>query len=100
MSLINLSVKHGLNRDEARSHLEKAVNEVQNKFGVLIRKVDWTADRSRVRLDGTGFWAEMWVDTQDVHATGDIPALAGFLGGPLASGLTQIIRRNFPKSLT
>jgi hypothetical protein len=100
MSLINLSLKHGLTQDEARGHLEKAVDDVRGMFGVMIRRVDWAADRNRVRLDGAGFWAEMWVDAQDVHATGDIPMLGGLLGGPLVSGLTQIVRRNFPKSLT
>jgi len=99
MSLINLSVKHGLTQDEARTNLEKAVGDVRGLFGAMIRRVEWAADRHRVRIDGTGFWVEMWVDAQEVHATGDIPLLGGLLGGPLATGLTQIVRRNFPKSL-
>jgi hypothetical protein len=100
MSLINLSVKHGQTQHEARANLEKSVEDVRGLFGAMIRRVEWAADRHRVRLDGAGFWAEMWVDAVEVHATGDIPLLGGLLGGGLAAGLTQAVRRNFPKSLT
>jgi len=39
----------------------------------------------------------MWVDAFEVHATGAIPILGGLLGGPLASGLKQIVQQTFPK---
>jgi hypothetical protein len=39
-----------------------------------------SADRNRVKLEGTGARIEMWVGSQDVHVTGDIPALAGLVG--------------------
>jgi hypothetical protein len=100
MSLINLSVKHGLSQDQARTNLEKSVDDVRGLFGGMIRRVEWTDNHHKVRLDGAGFWAEMWVDAHEVHATGDIPVLGSLLGGPLAAGLTQVLRRNFPKSLT
>jgi hypothetical protein len=58
----------------------------------------WAPDRDRVRLDGTGFWVEMWVDARDVHATGDIPMLAGLLGGRLGAGLTQIVQQTFQRT--
>lgn len=97
MSLINLSVKHGRTLEEARARLEVAVAEVSRSFGVLIRRVEWADDRNRVRLEGSGFWVEMWVDPQEVHATGDIPILGGLLGGPLGSGLKQIVQQTFQK---
>ena len=100
MSLINLSVKHGQTQDEAKANLERSVNEVRGLFGVMIRKVDWTADRERVRLDGAGFWAEMWVDSHEVHATGDIPVLGMLLGSSLTAGLTRALKHNFPRSIT
>ena len=99
MSLINLSVKHGRTLDEARSRLEVAVAEVSRSFGPTIQRVEWAADRHRVRIDGTGFWVELWVDVQEVHARGDIPFLGGLLGGPLASGLKQIVQQAFQKKL-
>jgi hypothetical protein len=40
----------------------------------------------------------MWVDAQNAHATGDIPILGQLLGGPLASGLKQIVQQAFQKN--
>jgi hypothetical protein len=65
----------------------------------MIRRAEWAADRSRVKLDGVGFWVEMSVDAQAFHATGDIPILGRLLGGQLTSGLRQIIRQTFQKKL-
>ena len=99
MSLINLSVKHGRSLEEARSHLEAAVHKVYSQFRALIQQVTWSADRTRVRLDGLGFWVEMWVDAQEVHVSADIPLLGGLLGGPVATELKQIVQRTFQKTL-
>jgi hypothetical protein len=99
MALINLSMKHGTTQEEARSHLERAVGQVASLFGPMLRHTAWSADRNSVRLDGAGFWVEMRVDAQEVHATGDLPALGQLLAGPLASGLTAALRKSFPKSL-
>jgi hypothetical protein len=52
-----------------------------------------------VKLEGTGFWAEIWVDAQALHATGDIPILGRLLGGQMNAGLRQIIERIFQKQL-
>ena len=99
MSLISLKMKHGRTLEEARVGLEQAVRDVQARFGPLVRRVEWGGDRSRVRLEGAGFWVEMRVDAQEVVATGDIPALGGILGGPLGTGIKQIVRRTFEKGL-
>ena len=98
MPLINLTFAHGQSLDEARRRLEQAVQEVSSQFGG-IRRVEWAADRSRVKLEGAGVRVEMWVDAQDVHATGDIPILGKLLGGPLAAGLKQIVQQAFQKKL-
>jgi len=99
MSLINLTVQHGQTLEEARRRLEKAVHEVSGRFAALVRRIDWAADRNRVKVEGVGFWVEMWVDAEAVHATGDIPIVAGLLGGQLASGLKQIVQQTFQKTL-
>jgi hypothetical protein len=99
MPLINMSVQHGQSLEEARSHLETAVHKVLGQFGKLVRQVTWSADHSRVRLDGIGFWAELWVDTRDVHATGDIPVLGALFGNSVATGLKQILQQTFRKPL-
>jgi Putative polyhydroxyalkanoic acid system protein (PHA_gran_rgn) len=100
MPLINLSVQHGQSVEEARSRLEAAVDKVTGQFGALVRQVTWSADRSRVRIDGRGFWVELWVDAQAVHATGDIPLLGALLGRPVEAGLKQILQQTFRKQLT
>jgi hypothetical protein len=71
-----------------------------SQFGALVRQVAWSDDHSWVRLDGIGFWVQLWVDAQDVHATGDIPILGALLGRPVAAGLTQILQQTFRKQLT
>jgi hypothetical protein len=99
MPLIDLTMKHGRTLDDARRTLETAVHQVSGQFGTLVRRVEWTADRNRVKLDGVGFWIEMWVDADVVHATGDIPLLAGLLGSQFGSGLKQILQQAFQKKL-
>ena len=100
MPLVDMTVRHGRTLDEASRRLETAVDEVSRRFGTLVRRVEWGADRHRVKIDGVGFWVEMRVDAEVMHATGDIPLLAGLLGSPLASGLKQIVERAFQKKLT
>jgi hypothetical protein len=100
MSLINLSIQHGQTLEEAQSRMESAVQQVQSQLRALVRRVEWSTDRRRVRLDGTGFWAEMWVDAQEVHISGDIPLLGGLLGGSVGDSLKQIVQQAFQKKLT
>ena len=98
MPLINVTVAHGQTLEDARRRLEKAVHDVCGQFGGISR-VEWAADHNRVKLEGAGVRVEMWVDAQHVHATGDIPILGELLGGPLASGLKQILQQAFQKKL-
>jgi hypothetical protein len=99
--LISLTVQHGRIHEEAGHLLEAAVHEVSAKLGAMLRRVEWAADRNRVRLEGVGFWAELFVDAQAVHVTGDAPIFdrLPLLGGPLTSRLKQIVDRTFQKQL-
>jgi len=99
MPLIDVTLKHGRTLEDARRALETAVQRVTGQFGALVHRVEWAADRNRVKLDGVGFWVEMWVDADAVHATGDIPVLAGLFGTQLGSGLNQILQQTFQKKL-
>jgi hypothetical protein len=99
MPLIDQRLQHGQTLEEARRRLEIAVSEVNARFGSMIRRAEWAADRSRVKLDGVGFWLEMSVDAQILHTTGDLPILGRLLGSPLISGLKQIVERTFQKKL-
>jgi hypothetical protein len=97
MPLLNLMLQHGRTLENERRGLE--VHRVSGQFSTLVRRTEWTPDRQRVRLEGAGFWLEMWVDAQAVHAMGDIPIVAGLLGGHLAEGLKQIVQQTFQKKL-
>jgi len=99
MSLIKLSLKHGRSLEEARSHLEAAVYKVHGQFKTFIQQVTWSADRNRVRLDGLGFWVEMWVDALEVHVSGDLPVLGRLFGSPIATALQRIVQETFQKKL-
>jgi hypothetical protein len=99
MPLINLSVQHGRPLEEARKQLETAVDKVHSQFGALVRQVAWSDDHHRVRLDGVGFWVELWVDAREVHASGDVPLLGGLLGSPAATRLKQLLQQTFQKPL-
>ena len=58
MSLISLTIQHGQTQNEARRRLETAVHDISTKFGAMLRRVEWAADRNRKtlfpRLPSTG----------------------------------------------
>src|SRR5262245_29213562 len=99
MFFIHLSVQHGHTFDEAKSRLETAVHEIQSQFGTLVRQVEWSTDRSQVRLEGSGFWVEMQVDAQAVHVSVDIPVLGRLLGDSITTRLQEIVQRTFQLKL-
>jgi hypothetical protein len=99
MPLIHLSVQHGHTFDEAKKRLETAVQEIQSRFSALIKQVEWSTDRSHVRLQGIGFWIEMQVDAQVVHVSADIPVLGRLLGSSVTTRLKEIVQRTFQLKL-
>ena len=99
MSMITLSMHHGQNQDEARTRLEAAVGDLRKLFGSLIQEVNWSDDKTQVRINGAGFWLDLRVDAQDVHATGDIAMLGRLLRAPLTAGLKRIMQDTFHKQL-
>jgi Putative polyhydroxyalkanoic acid system protein (PHA_gran_rgn) len=99
MPLIQLSVQHGHTFDEAKRRLETAVHEIQSRFSTLVQQVEWSTDRSQVRLEGIGFWIEMQVDAQVVHVSADIPVLGRLLGGSVTTRLKEIVQRTFQLKL-
>ncbi len=99
MSELNLSLKHHRTLDEARAGLEQTVREAQARFGGMIHRVDWSADRNTVTLAGTGFTGRVWVDAQEVHAVVDVPFLGQLLGNTVMGGLKGLLEQRFPKQL-
>jgi len=99
MPLMTLSVQHGHTFDEARRCLETAVSELTSRFGTLVRRVEWSPDRSQVRLEGSGVWIELRLDGQTVHMSADIPVLGRFLGGSVTTRLKEILQHTFQQKL-
>jgi hypothetical protein len=99
MALITLSVQHGRTFDEARSHLETAVQEITSRFGILLRRVEWSPNRSQVRLEGSGVWIKMQVDGQAVHLSADLPGFGWLLGDSVTTQLKEILQHAFQPKL-
>jgi hypothetical protein len=99
VSLIDLRFQHEQTLDEARRRLQSTVDEVHRQVGATIRRVTWSSDRARVKLEGIGFWIEMAVDAHTLHAKGDIVLLGQLLGGQIRASLNRILERTFQKSL-
>lgn len=99
MSLITLSVQHGRTFDEARNHLATAVHEISSRFGTLLKRVEWSPDRSQVRLEGSGVWIKLQVDGQAVHLSADLPGLGWLLGGSVTKRLKEILQHTFQPQL-
>jgi hypothetical protein len=53
--------------------LATAVHAVTKRVGTLVRRVEWSTDRSQVRLEGLGCWTAMQVDAHVVHVSADSP---------------------------
>jgi hypothetical protein len=99
MPLMTFSVQHGHTFDEARKRLETAVHQVTSRFGTLVRRVEWSTDRSQVRLEAIGGWIEMQVDAHAVHVSADISILDKLLGSSLTTGLKEMLQRTFQYTL-
>jgi hypothetical protein len=99
MPLMTFSVQHGHTYAEAHRRLETAVHEFTRRFGTLVRRVEWSPDRSQVRLEGIGYWMVMQVDAQAVHVSADIPVLGNLLGGSVTTRLKEILARTFQPKL-
>jgi hypothetical protein len=97
--MFNMSVKHNRTLDEARTAVERSVNEARNQLGPMVQRVEWSADRSRVKMSGTGFVVEIWADPQDIHVEGDLPLLNNLLGGPLGAGLKKVLQQTVERQL-
>jgi hypothetical protein len=65
----------------------------------VLRRVEWSTDRSQVQLEGIGLWIEMQVDTQAVHVSADTPVLGRLLGGSVTTGLKAIVQGTFQPKL-
>jgi Putative polyhydroxyalkanoic acid system protein (PHA_gran_rgn) len=100
MPEFTLTVKHRKTLEGARAELERAIQDVQTRFGAMVQRVEWAPDRNSVQLWATGgVRVDLRIDPEELHVTGDVPNLLGILGSPLLLGLRGIVQQHFPKAL-
>jgi hypothetical protein len=99
MPLVTLAVKHNQTQEAARQHLERAIQDVQGRYGSLLQRVEWAPDRNSVKLYATGVQVDLRVDAQDVHVVADVPGLLGMIASPLLIGLRGAVEKEFQKQL-
>jgi hypothetical protein len=83
MAKLSREVDHRQTPAAARANFEKAMSAAQERFGVWIHRVDWSADRSSVRLTGPGFDVELSYDDQKFYARGTVPLVARLIERPI-----------------
>jgi hypothetical protein len=98
MALLNLSVKHGQTWDVAQVNFVKGIEAAREQFGLWIQRVEWSAGRTSAQLFGPGFVVEMSVDLHEVHARGDLPAIAKLFEAPLKNFLERTFSKSLPGS--
>ncbi|MBA3312050.1 MAG: polyhydroxyalkanoic acid system family protein [Planctomycetota bacterium] len=102
MPLVNVSVKHNTTFEDAKVRLEGAVADVQGRFASVVRNIEWSPDRTAVKLTGPGVIVDLKVDAEHVHATGDVPLLnllGKGIGKRISEGLKGALQRHFPKGI-
>jgi hypothetical protein len=72
MPPLQLSMRHGLALDEARDRLARVADDARALFGCLVVGTGWQADREAALIDGIGFSVEIRVDSEEVHASGEL----------------------------
>ncbi len=92
MAALKMSVKHGLPFDVAKAHFEKGIKAAEIQHGNHIKQVEWSDDRTRAKLSGTGFAVELTVDHDSVHADGHVPFFVKFLEGPIRKFVEQTVK--------
>lgn len=97
MSLLKLTFQHGLTLEQARARLNEVVVEMNARFGAMIQRAEWSADRDAVKLYGPGIEAEVRVDAQQVDVTADAPLLGRLLGDRLLGGMKTIVEQEFKR---
>jgi hypothetical protein len=91
MARVNLAVDHGQEPEVAQANFERAVTAAQARFGTWMRQVDWSDDRSSVRLVGPGYDVELTYDEQKVYVRGTVPIAFKLMQGPIKSFIAQAL---------
>jgi ribosome-binding factor A len=80
----------------ARVNCERAIHDASIKFGMRIKRVEWSPDYTAAKVSGLGFALDMWYDEEAVHAIGEVPGFAKLLVGPLGRFFQKTFQRQLP----
>jgi len=91
MARVDLAIDHGQEPAAARVNFERAITAAQTRFGTWLRQVNWSDDRSSVKLAGPGFDVELTCDEQKVYVRGTVPIAFKLMEGPIKSFIAQAL---------
>jgi hypothetical protein len=92
MAQIQRSIPHGQSWEAARVNFVRGIDRAIAEHGKHFNPAEWNADKTAVRLTGTGFALNLNVDPTSVHVTGNIPFFLKFLEGPVLKSVEDFIR--------
>ena len=85
MPKIAITRVHGVTKDAAREKVRGIVDEVQQRYGKYVDKVEWTPDGCSAKAKGTGFTLSFVVGDRDVRIDGDLSFLLTPIKGKMES---------------
>ena len=91
MAQLNIAIDHGQTLEAARINFERAVPVAQTRFSTWIHRLEWSTDRTKVTLFGTGYAVELSYDDQKVYARGTVPLAFKLLEGPIKAFIAQTV---------
>jgi hypothetical protein len=94
MATLNLAVDHGQTLEVARANFERAMNAAQATYGKWVRQMEWSPDRTSVKMVGIGFNLDISYDARKVYAQGTIPFAFKIFEKPLQAFLSKALATN------
>jgi hypothetical protein len=91
MARVDLAVDHGQEPEAARANFEQAIAKAQTRFGKQMRQVNWSDDRSSVRLTGPGFDVELTYDEHKVYVRGTVPIAFRLMERPIKAFIAHAL---------
>lgn len=92
MAQLDMAVEHGQTAEAARENFEKAIATAQSQYGRFIQRLEWSPDRTEVRVSGSGFDVRLSYDDRKVHARGTVPMAAKLLEGPIRAFIARALK--------
>jgi hypothetical protein len=91
MAQLDMAVDHGQSLEVARQNFERAMTAAQKTYGSWVRRLEWSPDRTSVKMVGPGFDLEISYDEKKVYARGTIPFAFKLFERPLKAFLAKAL---------